>query len=69
SAPVAAFSEWALAIAAPRIVPLPASEQRELRAIVDRRYRVLQEYARFGQGETVLQVFVALRDKQSTAER
>ncbi|MCX7590421.1 MAG: hypothetical protein N2255_02220, partial [Kiritimatiellae bacterium] len=57
-APVAAFSEWSLAIASPQVVPLKREEQARLRAIVERRYRLLGEIDRFGQAETRLEVRV-----------
>jgi hypothetical protein len=53
-APVAAFSGYGLAIAAPAIQELPAAEQAELRALVLERYGAFRTVERFGQVGTAL---------------
>lgn len=61
-APVAAFSGYGLSIRCPEVALISEGEQKELWAIVDKRYRRLETIERFGQAETTL---VVMKKKES----
>ncbi len=57
-APVAAFSGYGFAIAAPRIVELPVDVQQRLWAILLQHYNEVERLEAFGQADTTLRLFV-----------
>jgi hypothetical protein len=56
-APVAALSEWAFAIGAPAVEPLPPAEQEALWRAVRDRYTLAAWVDGFGQGHTTLRLY------------
>ncbi|MFC1498542.1 hypothetical protein ACFLS1_08760, partial [Verrucomicrobiota bacterium] len=57
-APVAAFSEWGFAISSPAITKLSDKDQRELKAVLKKRYVLFREIDDFGHAGTKLQIFL-----------
>jgi hypothetical protein len=56
-APVAAFSGYGLAIAAPAMRPIAPRERAELEALLDVRYARARVVPEFGQGHTPLEIW------------
>ncbi len=56
-APLAAFSGYGLAIAAPALTPLPPQERAALTALLETRYRQVRTVPDFGQGHTTLTIW------------
>jgi len=55
-APVAAFSGWALRIAAPSIERITQSEREELRQLIESRYAPIDRIENFGHAATTLEI-------------
>lgn len=55
---VAAFSDYAFSIAAPRIVPVPEDERMSLWQALESRYTPLGQLSYFGQGNMTLRLYV-----------
>jgi hypothetical protein len=56
-APVAAFSEYGLTIAAPAVQPLPDAETARLQALLESRYAPTATIPAFGQAQTTLRLY------------
>jgi len=56
-APVAAFSEYGLSIAAPAVQPIPAAESARLQALLESRYTPIATIPAFGQAQTTLRLY------------
>ncbi|MGI6496761.1 MAG: hypothetical protein ACOX5G_11895 [Kiritimatiellia bacterium] len=59
---LAVFSGYGLAIGAPSMAELPIEEQRELRALLETRYRPVATIPDFGQGHTTLGIWELRQD-------
>jgi hypothetical protein len=56
-APVAAFSEYGLSIAAPAVQPIPDAEAARLQALLESRYTPTATIPAFGQAQTTLRLY------------
>ena len=68
TAPVAAFSEYGLAIASPAIERVPPEERAELESALLQRYEPWKEISEFGQGLTDLRLYRLRSDDVEAAE-
>ncbi len=56
-APVAAFSEYGLSIAAPAVQPIPDAETARLQGLLESRYDLIDTIPAFGQAQTTLRLY------------
>lgn len=56
-APMAAFSEYGLSIAAPAVLPIPDDEVARLQSLLDSRYTPTATIPAFGQAQTTLRLY------------
>ncbi len=68
-APVAAFSGYGLAIAAPEIAELSSEDRRKLEEALRSRYRLAGEIPRFGQAGTALTLWLRLGEQEPSYGR
>jgi len=65
-APVAAFSEYGLAIRSPGVTELPSEEQMALYEAVERRYSLFRKVEKFGQAGTRLKIYLRRNSAKRT---